>query len=131
MRGKSERERIQAVRRYLNGESPRSIYTSLSRSKSWFFKWLGRYIPDDDTWYRDRPRGPRLSPLRLPPAVEEIVKTVRADLIRNDLFYGAQAICWETERFWRNLLRSARAPTRIRGGHYRCQKTKTSTLLEP
>lgn len=124
MRGKSERERIQAVRRYLNGESPRSIYTSLSRSKSWFFKWLGRYIPDDDTWYRDRPRGPRLSPLRLPPAVEEIVKTVRADLIRNDLFYGAQAIRWEMEELGIDPLPSIRTINRILKRHSLVQRAK-------
>ena len=31
-----------AIKRYVNGEDPKSIYTSLKRSKPWFFKWLRR-----------------------------------------------------------------------------------------
>ena len=35
--------RKQAVYRHLAGESPKAVYTSLERSKKWFFKWLRRY----------------------------------------------------------------------------------------
>jgi len=29
-----------AIKRYLNGESPKEIYQSLGKGKTWFFKWL-------------------------------------------------------------------------------------------
>jgi transposase len=43
-----ERElRQNAIKRYLEGESPKSIYTDLNRSKNWFFKWLNRFKSGD------------------------------------------------------------------------------------
>ena len=32
--------RKKAINRHLKGESPKSIYSDLKRSKEWFFKWL-------------------------------------------------------------------------------------------
>ncbi len=47
--------RQQAVRRYiLQGESPKSIYTSLHRSKQWFYKWLYRYNTQGKNWNKSR-----------------------------------------------------------------------------
>lgn len=36
-------ERMMAIRRYVEGEAPSQIYTSLRRSPKWFFKWKLRY----------------------------------------------------------------------------------------
>ena len=36
-------DRIVAIRRYLEGENPVRIYTSLGHSATWFFKWKNRY----------------------------------------------------------------------------------------
>ena len=47
-----------AIDRYLKGESPKSIYTDLNRSKNWFFKWLKRYQSGEPNWYADRSRAP-------------------------------------------------------------------------
>jgi hypothetical protein len=38
-----EETRRKAVERYLGGESPKSIYDDLKRTKQWFFKWLRSY----------------------------------------------------------------------------------------
>lgn len=35
--------RKKAIKRYKNGESPKEIYQSLGKGKTWFFKWLKRY----------------------------------------------------------------------------------------
>jgi len=43
-----------AIKRYLEGEPPKLIYTDLKRSKYWFFKWLRRYQSGDLDWYKDR-----------------------------------------------------------------------------
>ena len=44
--------RKQAIERYIKGESPKSIYTDLNRSKYWFFKWLRRYKTGNHDWYK-------------------------------------------------------------------------------
>ena len=38
-----EEIRKEAIARFLKGEQPKSIYSTLQRSKKWFFKWLKRY----------------------------------------------------------------------------------------
>jgi len=47
-----------AVNRYLKGETPKSIYTDLKRSKNWFFKWLKRYKSGEPEWYKDKSKAP-------------------------------------------------------------------------
>jgi len=42
--------RKQAIERHLKGESPKSIYRDLDRSKNWFFKWLKRYQSGEPNW---------------------------------------------------------------------------------
>jgi transposase len=50
MKNDIQQERIRAVQRFLNGERSEAIYTSLGRSKAWFYKWIERYITDDNSW---------------------------------------------------------------------------------
>jgi transposase len=50
MKNDIQQERIRAVQRFLNGERPEAIYTSLGRSKAWFYKWVERYTADDNSW---------------------------------------------------------------------------------
>jgi hypothetical protein len=47
-----------AIKRYVKGESPKSIYTALKRSKNWFFKWLKRYKNGEPEWYKDKSKAP-------------------------------------------------------------------------
>ena len=54
-----EELRFNAIERYLNGESPKSIYNDLERTKPWFFKLLKRYQSGDLHWYRSKPKTPR------------------------------------------------------------------------
>ena len=42
--------REKAIKRYENGESPKEIYQSLGKGKTWFFKWLKRYKLDGKDW---------------------------------------------------------------------------------
>jgi hypothetical protein len=49
-----EEIRKQAIYRHIvGGESPKNIYTSLKRSKKWFFKWLKRHQTGDTDWFKD------------------------------------------------------------------------------
>jgi len=97
MKKKHQQERAAAVQRYLAGEDPECICTSLSRSRSWLYKWVARHIPDDSAWYEDSSRRPLISPRRIPAEIEKIVELVRWSLYNKALFCGSQAIRWELE----------------------------------
>src|SRR5680860_1175723 len=93
----SRHERQLAVRRYLNGEKPSSICTSLGKSRVWLYKWVNRFDPNDPSWCANRSTQPFGHSHRTPTEIEEIVKMIRLNLYNNDLFCGAQAILWEME----------------------------------
>ncbi len=88
--------RKQAVERYLKGESPKSIYCDLDRSKNWFFKWLKRYQSGEPNWYEEQSRAP----LKRPKAISD---TDRKRIIETRLHLesqkyaqtGPSAIKWE------------------------------------
>jgi transposase-like protein len=88
-----------AIERYLKGESPKSIYTDLNRSKNWFFKWLKRYKTGNHNWHKGRSRAPK----RMPKAIGEVEKqriiNVRSQLESQKFAQiGASAIKWELRK---------------------------------
>jgi len=97
MANKSEEDRQRAIRRYVKGESPASIYGSLGYSERWFFKWLQRYHAGGSEWFRECSRRPATSPQRTAREIEEIVTRVRLQLYNDGMFCGAQAIQWELD----------------------------------
>jgi putative transposase len=113
MKTKIQQERIWAVQRFLNGEKPESICVSLCRSKVWLYKWVERYMEDDDSWSECRSTRPLNATSRTPKEIEEIVKMVRLHLYNRDLFCGAQAIQWEMEDLGEQPLPSLRTINRI------------------
>lgn len=92
-------ERRLAVRRYLNGEKPGSICTSLGKSRFWLYKWVNRFDPNDPTWCESHSTRPVTNPNWTSREIEEIIKMIRLELYNSNdrLFYGAQAILWEME----------------------------------
>ncbi len=92
-----EQDRILAMERYHGGEKPHTIYTSLSHSRYWFYKWLKRYDNEDPQWFEDKSRRPLASPYRTPKEVEKIVCLTRQHLYNQKTFCGAQAILWQME----------------------------------
>jgi hypothetical protein len=113
MKDEFSQQRILAVQRFLIGEKPESICASLGRSKAWLYKWVERYLEDDDSWSKDRSRRPLNVINRTPKEIEEIVKLVRLNLYNRDLFSGAQAILWELEDLDVKPLPSPRTINRI------------------
>jgi transposase InsO family protein len=97
MKKKIQQERAAAVQRYLTGEDPESICTSLGRSRRWLYKWLARNIPDDPTWYEDLSRRPLVNPHRTSAEIEQIIEMVRWSLYNKGVFCGSEAIRWEME----------------------------------
>jgi len=69
--------REQAIKRYENGESPKEIYQSLGKGKTWFFKWLKRYKLDGEDWTKSHSRKPHQSPKRIDKIMEQTVIETR------------------------------------------------------
>ncbi len=96
-KGQEEQQRIFALARYENGEAPQNIWSSLGRSKSWFYKWLKRRRSGDARWYAEQSRQPMGCSNRTAREIEEVIKHVRLHLDNAGEFCGAQAILWELE----------------------------------
>lgn len=113
MEDEIKRHRALAVQRFLAGETPEAICTSLGKSKSWLYRWVGRYREGTPTWNDTRSRRPLTSPHHTPKEIEEIVKLIRLSLYNKGLFCGAQAILWELEDVGVMPLPSLRTINRI------------------
>ncbi len=88
--------RKSAIERYLQGESAKSIYTDLKRSKEWFFKWLKRYQSGDSDWYKDKSRAPIRRPFQISEIDKQRIISVRQNLESQKFAQtGASAIKWE------------------------------------
>jgi len=77
-----EKLREVAIQRHKNGESPKAIYESLGKSKSWFFKWLKRQKLEKDDWSKSRSRRPKTSPKKIDKDMEQKVIEKRKELER-------------------------------------------------
>lgn len=113
MEERNKQQRILAVKRFNNGESPESICASLGKSRSWLYKWIGRHLEYDDSWSESRSRRPHTGSMYTPREIEEIVKMIRLNLYNQDLFCGAQAIHWEMDDLGVRPLPSIRTINRI------------------
>jgi transposase-like protein len=65
--------RHQAMARYLAGDKIEDICRELGCSKSWLYKWRGRYQAEELTWTHERTRRPRSNPRQLPERVQEAI----------------------------------------------------------
>jgi hypothetical protein len=92
----NEEIRKQAVQRYLKGEEPKSIYTSLGYSKYWFFKWLKRYKSGLPEWYKEHSRSPRTVPGQISEQQKQAIILTR-NRLEDQKFaqIGVSAIKWE------------------------------------
>lgn len=88
-----------AVERYLKGESPKSIYTDLKRSKNWFFKWLKRYKSGEPEWHQDKSRAPTKRPTEISKIERQRIISVRTHLESQKFAQiGPSAIKWELNK---------------------------------
>jgi len=95
-----EETRKEAIRRHvLGGEAPKSVYTSLNRSKKWFFKWLKRFKSGADDWYKEDSKAPKTKPIAISPQEREIIIATRTSLESNPYNQiGVSAIKWELHK---------------------------------
>lgn len=95
-----EEIRQEAIRRHLlDGESPKSVYTSLNRSKKWFFKWLKRYQTGSSDWYKEHSRAPLSKPSAISQQEQDLIVATRTRL-ESELYaqIGVSAIKWELHK---------------------------------
>jgi len=91
--------REQAIKRYENGESPKEIYQSLGKGKTWFFKWLKRYKLDGEDWTKSHSRKPHQSPKRIDKIMEQTVIETRKYLEKKQYSQiGALAISYDLNK---------------------------------
>jgi transposase-like protein len=93
-----------AVERYLKGESPKSIYTDLKRSKNWFFKWLNRYKSGKPEWYQDKSKAPIRRPSEIDKVQKQRIISLRTHLESQKFAQiGPSAIKWELSKSGHSL----------------------------
>lgn len=71
------KERIVAMRRYLEGEPAVKIYTSLGRSHMWFFKWKHRYDMYGLDGLKDLSKAPKQQTKQTPERLESVIVKIR------------------------------------------------------
>ena len=91
--------REKAIKRYKNGESPKEIYQSLGKGKTWFFKWLKRYKLDGKDWSQSQSRKPHQNSKRIDEMMEQMVVETRKH-IEKKLYsqIGALAISYDLNK---------------------------------
>ena len=88
-----------AIKRYLKGEKPKTIYTDLNRTKQWFFKWLSRYQSGEKDWYKDQSRAPKSRPTKIDDSEKQRIIETRKRLESEPFAQtGASAIKWELKK---------------------------------
>ena len=77
-----EELRQTAINRHIQGgESPKDVYSSLNRSKKWFFKWLTRYRTGSPDWFKEQSRAPKTRPSEIDQESKEIILSTRQHLV--------------------------------------------------
>lgn len=98
-------DRIIAIRRYLEGENPAEIYTSLGYSSTWFFKWRLRYVVYGLEGLKDRPKAPKRQAEQTPERLERVIVKIRQTREKREnedtryALIGAEAIHQELQEF--------------------------------
>ena len=95
----SEELRKKAIQLYLQGEKPKSIYSSLNRTKQWFFKWLKRYEAGNPEWYKEQSRAPVRHPHQISVQQQQAIILTRNRLEAQRFAQtGVSAIKWELSK---------------------------------
>jgi putative transposase len=95
-----EELRKNAINRHIQGgESPKDVYTSLNRSKKWFFKWLTRYQTGSPDWFKEQSRAPKTRPSEIDEQTTSRILLTRQKLAEAPYAQiGVSAIKWELQK---------------------------------
>ena len=103
MKDANEEERIEAIKRYIEGERLTDICKRLGKLKSRLIKWLNRYKPGSEDWYKEKFRKATFHPNQIDQSIENAVVKIRNSLMEGSGdtteygFLGAEAIQFKME----------------------------------
>jgi putative transposase len=107
-------ERINAIRRYLSGEKPSSIYQSLGKSKQWLWYWLNRYNPQDPEWFEDKSKSNKTIRNKIDSNLEQLICTIRKRLEKTKYSQvGPLTIQWELKKLGVHHIPHTRTISRV------------------
>lgn len=70
-------QRVLTIKRYLEGEKPSVIYSTLGHTSTWFFKWKRRDELDGLEGLHDLSKAPKHQAEQLPETGETVIVTIR------------------------------------------------------
>jgi transposase-like protein len=88
----AEHRRHQAINQYLAEDKVEDICQQLACSKSWLYKWRGRYDAHNPAWAHERSKRPKSHPTHTPESVERAVVSLHLTSLQNGTGGGATAI---------------------------------------
>lgn len=81
MKDVNEKDRVDAIKRYLEGERQVDICKSLGKTKCWLMKWLKRYRRGKKDWYKDLSKKPDITPKKIDASIETVIIKIRESLM--------------------------------------------------
>jgi hypothetical protein len=145
----NEKERIDAVNRYIKGDKPVDICKDANKSKKWLTGWVNRFKTGQEEWYKSRSRAPKQHGRKTYEEIERAIVNIRKALIEGSeqeskyLGVGADAIQYRMDKlgFSEDETPSASTIKRIvkkhglkvnkRDRYKRVKSKKRYTLLNP
>ena len=79
----TEQRRHQAIDKYLADDKVEDICRQLACSKSWLYKWRGRYDARNPAWAQERSKRPKSHPTQTSESVERAVVSLHLTLGHN------------------------------------------------
>ena len=115
----TEQRRHQAINQYLAEDKVEDICRQLACSKSWLYKWRGRYDAHNPAWAQERSKSPKNHPTHTPERVEQAVVSLHLTLLHNGTRGGATAIMQALTLQGREPMPSRRTIYRILHRHHK------------
>jgi hypothetical protein len=106
--------RINAVKRYLNGNRPSSIYKSIGKSKQWLWYWINRYDPHNPDWYKNRSNSSKPIHNKIDSDFEQLICNIRKRLEKTKYSQvGPLTIQWELKKLGVQQIPHTRTISRV------------------
>jgi putative transposase len=91
--------RLDAIRRFLQGEPASAVCRSLGRTRDWLCKWLKRSDPAHAAWCQDHSRAPHRVGSKTPAEAGQLACKIRQRLVTTkDAPRGALTIRWQLQQ---------------------------------
>jgi putative transposase len=105
---------INAVKRYLSGDKPSSIYKPIGKSKQWLWYWVNRYDPHNPKWYKNRSNSSKPIYNKIDSGIEQLICNIRKRLENTKYSQvGPLTIQWELKKLGVQQIPHTRTISRV------------------